>query len=196
MTARLLPALALAGCLASTSDDASDDTPCDTTGAALVVGTFDGAAVQPWGDERPVQLVHGPQGTWHVTADLETSNTPQRVSIRSVLTLEDGDTFGDVTTDLQLLPASGTTWTCDGVYDDIEWRFDLRDIAPGEGDAAWKVTCDRPIVLTTTLSADGTVLATNTATITFTPWPADVEAHGACAGDSGDTGDSGTTAAP
>jgi len=141
--------LGLIACPGGPSDTAPDDSaetcPLEDTGTQIGLIEAECACEEPWAalgtgiegfEELPVEgleMVHGPQGGWHLPAALRVGNTRNVVRIHAQVT--DVLTGIPVTEELkyhvQLVAEEG----CQGSYPNMYLYLDVDDLAPGETEA-------------------------------------------------------------
>jgi len=161
------------------TDDGLPDDPCVTQQPVIRVGTGE-AAFESLTAGQVVEMVHGAQGGWHVTAALSAQYSPQFVRYQLVVT----DVATGVVLSLDRVPLEaniglvppvlGQPWACAGFYANIEGRLDFRGVDDDEVVVVWEELCGRRVRLDMSLRTPaGELLGSDSVEIILQPDPED-----------------------
>lgn len=167
-----------------TTDVGWEDAPCNDGASSVTLGHFEGLSFTPLDDPGAAQLVHGPQGGWHLELDLRVTGAPR--AVHTSWTVVDPESGLDLTNghpgrDIGLIGDGSEVWGCSGTYDDLPVEFDPRLLVTDEQPVGWQAICNRPLDVTVRLTTlEGEAVAVTQIGVIPIPWPEDVEASGPC----------------
>ncbi|MCP4804965.1 MAG: hypothetical protein GY913_16875 [Proteobacteria bacterium] len=144
------------------------DPSCQCLDSVLEIGTGS-VAFESLGDS--VEMVHGPQGSWHLPGALRITNS--RNIVRIAAQVHDLETGIAVTDELNHHVQLVAEDTCVGSYPNMFLYLDTKELDP-DTTTAWALSC-RDVVVTMCITDTGGRDACTETTLFVEPDPTDVQ---------------------